>query len=305
MNASNRYHSSYSANVAASDNLDLIQITRKLIQYVQGRMRRILLIFSLCLVVSAAAYLLRAPVYESRLTAETENLQAARVVDLIQDLDKLLEQENYDRLAQYLDLKPKQLRRVEEIKVQKILGVKGREEQSKMFSLQAKVTDLGLLDTLDYGIGHYLSNNYYAKIRMELKRRDLKARISRIETEMAELDSAKGLSLEDLDIAPDNRLSFNLKAPANLSLELVQLYREKLRLQQELELAKEVSIIQNFVKFDEPVSPKVGVHVALAVVAALFIIGMMAFAEAVSSSGRTEQSMQPSEVRQTTDMLHQ
>jgi hypothetical protein len=277
----------------SEQNLNIVELTRSLIRYGIRHLYQILIVGLVCFVVSLGLYMQADEIYKSQLTAETYHLQAGRVVEMVKALDKLLYDKNYEKVAHDLNIPLASVKKLDEIEVTTIVGDKGREEEAKIFTLTAWVTDLAVLDTLDYGISHYLSEVPYAKQRMALRHQELKSQISRIETEMAELDSAKGLSLEDLDMAGQG-VSFNLKAPSNLSLELVELYRRKLALEKQLELAKEVSIIQNFTKFQTPVAPRKIVYFSIGLVVSLLVLGILAFFQAVFSEPFSDDTPAPS-----------
>lgn len=231
--------------------------------------------------VGLAIYYTTPKIYQSKLTAECMALPDSRVVDLINDLKKLTENGDVDQLAQKLGLTVKEADQIESIEALSSIKIDkeaiGVDEYllpsstSHIFSLIVQIRDNDILPKLQNGLVHYIGDNEYSKIRVKqfVKNRNDLGEI--IDKQLQKLDSAN--SKYEAKLLLREGPNITLAHPGDFRMLIVQLLERKLQLDNEIELADPVRVIQNFTVFKKPVAPKrLGLIIQYVVIANVILL---------------------------------
>lgn len=207
---------------------------------------------------------LKKPVYRSRLTAECMSLPDARTVELILDLEKVRQNEDWDQLAAALGITPGEARLVKKIEPFSSVSIdkvaKGvddyllpTQDVSYVFSVEIRVKERNdLWKKIQAGLLRHLAANGYSKTRVDRfleNRRNLAASITR---EIHKLDS---LNMLYAGKVIGSQTSSTLTSPGDYKTLVINLIERKLAVEDELRFAEPVRIIQPFTIFRNPVEP--------------------------------------------------
>lgn len=243
-------------NIDPDDEIDLGELILNVSHIIKRNAKLILGLVIIGLVIGLAFYFLSGRTYRSSMVLSSGMLTAANGSSLINTLDRLIEEGNYGLLSQKLNLTEDQVKLLGNIEVSSISEEADEDITENIFRINVEVNDNDVLDSLEYGIIHYLENNTYVKRRIEIKRENLEALINKISHEMQEIDSLKDNVTENM-VANAEGMSFVMVDPVNIYREGIALFEQELNLQRELALVDNIQVIQSFTRFDMPVSPRI------------------------------------------------
>lgn len=247
----------------APDEIDLVGVFVRTIRFfiTNGR------VFLVCTILGLSAalgyYKLKPPVYKSRFTGECMSIPDARAIELINDLDGLRANRDWELLSKKLGMTIDQVRLIKKLEPLSNVAIdkeaKGLDdyllattEVAYKFSVIAKVKDNKVLPFLQKGIIKYLSDNEYSTIRVNRFIENRKSLLNFVEYELKKLDS---LNLLFANKIVNSSSSTSLSSPGDFKAMVIALQEKKLMIQDELRFASAVRVIQGFTPFKEPVEP--------------------------------------------------
>lgn len=247
----------------APDEIDLVRVFVRTVNFFKTNGTIFLLACFLAAGASAGYLFLKKPVYESRFTAECMSLPDGRTVELLNDLEKLRENEDWELLGRKLGMLPADVALIR--KFEPLSNVAMEREAKKVddyllpttevaykFSLIVKVKDNRILPLLQKGVIKYLSENEYSTVRVNRFIENRKALLQAIDEELKKLDS---LNLLFADRLVRGSQGTTLVGPGDFKAMVIQLKEKRLSVEDELRFAQPVRVIQGFVPFKNPVEP--------------------------------------------------
>lgn len=206
------------------------------------------------------------PLFVSKMSAASMHLSDGRVIDLIADLDQLIKDRDYRQLAGKLELEESVVERIYQLNAISIneadenRGIEVtefKESKSNVFSIVAKISDLAVLPDLQVALVGYLANNKYAKRKFVVYIESLKDNIKTLDRNINELDSLTTYLYKDLLLekgksgAQELRL-LTTSSPSQSFIDIAKLNELKRNYEDQLALASEVEVIQDFTPFSKP-----------------------------------------------------
>lgn len=253
-----------SKSTSTSDEVDLILILMNVIGFLGKTWWYFIVATLVGIGVGLTIFYTTPKVYQSKLTAECMALPDSRVVDLINDLKKLTENGDVDQLAKKLGLSFKDADQIESIEALSSIKIDkeaiGVDEYllpsstSHIFSVIVQVRDNDVLQKLQQGLVRYIGDNEYSQIRVKQFIKNRNDLVAIIDKQLQKLDSANSVYETKLLIKEGPNIT--LSHPGDFRILIVQLLERKLQLDNEIELAEAVRVIQNFTVFSKPIAPK-------------------------------------------------
>lgn len=247
----------------APDEIDLVRVFVRTIDFFKENSLIFILACLFAAGASAGYLFLKKPVYESRFTGECMSLPDGRTVELLNDLEKLRENEDWQLLGEKLGMLPADVALIK--KFEPLSNVAMEREAKKVddyllpttevaykFSLIVKVKDNRILPLLQKGIIKYLSENEYSSVRVNRFLENRKALLQAIDEELKKLDS---LNLLFADRMVRGAQGTTLVGPGDFKAMVIQLKEKRLSVEDELRFAQPVRVIQGFTPFRNPVEP--------------------------------------------------
>jgi hypothetical protein len=226
------------------------------------------------LIVAYIVYLLLLwfkPIYTSKLILTSYRLTNDICHQIISTLEELADDEdNAPMLAKILNLSEKEAEQIHDIwygnlneKIEKLY--KDSVAMNLPFIVHVEVYDTAILDKLQRGIVNYLENNEFAAKRKILARQTLDSLKAEVHRNVKQLDSLKK-TVEQSIIPRSSGTGIILGEPihpVSIYDKAIEMYRSKLKIQEDIALLTNVEVIEGFVKFIKPEWPKLWLNLLL------------------------------------------
>jgi len=249
-------------SVGSNDEIDILLLVNKLFNLLKRRY----LILVLSVIIGAcfgwSSYLVQKPLYKSTLIGNSEILRNEYVSLLFKNLNDLLKEGNHEALSNYLKVTNEQAMSIVKIEASPVILKEGNDQSNSdklvnTFQIDITTLDPSKLDTIQSGIIYYLQNNDFVKKRVVLQKDLYQKLIVKIDIEVSKMDTIRNTMVRMKPTAG----GVTYLDPASINNTIVALYERKLILQNALETLNQVLIIQNFIKYDRPVSPILNFYV--------------------------------------------
>ena len=230
--------------------------------------RRILLVFSLLLLsifLGYAAYYVTKPYYNSSMTLVLANIRNEFIQDQLNKLSEMIEDNNFEAVAERLDITPGAAREIRAMKFINLDQERIAEDSvltGSPFKIEISIYDPQLFETLEPGITNYLENNRYFARQKQIKQRQVANMISKLKGEISSIDSLKTNVSEPR--GPVNGFVYGQPIdPTNLYRESISMYKEQVELESDLEKLANVEIVTGFIPRLKPSGPRLRYYLAI------------------------------------------
>ena len=171
----------------------------------------------------------------------------------LQHLNKLIHsKEDFALVANRLQISRQDAEEIANLTAEKIAG-EHQDSSGQFFTIHLRITDNTVLDTVQAGIIHFLENNQYSVIRKETKRASLNKLKVNLEKNILSLDSLK--TVLSAGIIPKNYGQGIILGepinPVSIYQADVALFKEQLKIYENLERLDNIEIIQPFIKIEK------------------------------------------------------
>lgn len=261
-----------------SDEIDLGELLLKLFKIV-NRNKLILIIFTaLGMAGGLTRYYLKVPVYESSMMLRSDILTEAYSETLTDNLKRLIEERNDALLSEKLSITAEEASHLVDIKVESVEEANTPVGAVKniIFLISVEITDNGILDNLQAGIVNFLENNEFVKKRIDLRRKRFEALVSQVNKEIKEIDSLKKRMNEGI-IYNQQGASLVVLDPSNIYEKALNLFKEELTYQENLELIDSIQLIEGFTAFNKPIAPRLSISGGSGLLVGLFLALIIVF----------------------------
>ena len=258
-----------------TDEIDLVEL---LARFVRVLWRHAVLIVG-CVVVALGLSvwigLAKPKVYESRMMIYSDILTESYCDQLAENLSALIKDENYDLLSKRLGMSPEQASKLRRVQIEGTLEGQVSEAERNFVVVVVRTVDNSILPDLQEGIMQYISEKDFVKVRTEEKKRFYKELIARVGEEIEKLETVK----QRISAGEFRQVSgMVMMNPADIYRQTVELFKEKLTLEEELRLVNSVQLVEGFSPVKRHVSPKLSLLVSggllLGLVFAFLILGL-------------------------------
>lgn len=237
------------------EDIDLGKVFIKFFFLLKRRFK-VLLGFSLLGISVALVYFIMTPkIYYSSMTISTGMLTTFNSKSLFSTLETLIREGNYPILSKKLNLTIDEVKTITSISVNSLAKDEEVADKANLFQIEVNIKDQSVLDRLQSGIIYYLEENPYVKKRINLKKKNIKALLGKIDQEMNGLDTLKEKLGANINLSRDNNVV--ILDPVNAYKESIALFQQELELQSELELVDNIQVIEDFTLFERTVSPRI------------------------------------------------
>lgn len=270
----------------APDEVNLTEILFSVIRYFEVQKFMLLAFTAMGLGAGGAYYALKPNQFESKMVAECQALTDGRIVDLLLVLEKLRENKDWSTLSQLLNMPQNQVDKLKKLEPISTIGIEKKArgvddyllpttETSYQFGLSVLVKDNAILPALQKGIVQYLTDNPYSKIRVDRFLENRKTLLAFINREIQILDSLN-LRFAQKAVSPGSQNQL-LVGPGDYKAILIDLKERALSVEDQIEYAGAVRIIQPFSAIKNPVEPNLK--------QALLLFGLLGFGLGIVFTG--------------------
>ncbi|HRN54929.1 MAG TPA: hypothetical protein PLL71_00680 [Agriterribacter sp.] len=236
-----------------ADELDLLVLLHKGLHFF-NKFRKILIFFTILGFISGSIiYILLPRVYTSSLMIQSDFLSNTEQVEIIKNWNTLLSQEQYDPLPNQLHCPIPILAEVTKIEAEEIK--KGGATSQNVFKVQVWVKDTTILEQLQECIVQGLKNNEYIQSRVTTKRAGLLQLVNRTKEEIGKLDSIKSSIANNIKAGNKSASSFIIDI-SSVNTQMLSLNEKLVTYENELKFTEPLILLQKFIKFRKPESPK-------------------------------------------------
>ncbi len=265
--------------IASTNEIDLIELLLKGVRLIRDNFWLILAFFIVGSALGSAYYYSSTKVYESSMVISSEILTESYSKQLVASLNRFRREDNLHALAQQLNISDPVAKKIALITIKSPYPNEnevGKEDDRKYFLVTAEVYDLDILDELQKSLINYFENNDYVKTRVAQKKSDYRQLIDRSEQEIKDLEELKTkINTGQLFQDAKGSIVFDL---TQISTKILEISKQKLELQNDLELVNSVHVIDGFKRFETPIRPKLGLNlIAGSLVGVLFVGLLLAF----------------------------
>lgn len=259
---------------ANKDEIDLVELLVKGVLLVKRNLLSIIIFFIIGSGLGFMYAYITPKVYESNMMLSSGILTESYTKRLVENLNKLISEKNKVELSNRLSLTLMETEELGKFKIEPIKEKSSTEESdNSAFLITVELQDELLLPKLEKGVVNYLQDNDYVKVRVEHSKNYLKQLIVKVEEEIRSLESFKSSIYNGKFFQSTNgNVMFD---PTTVNSKILDLTKEKISLEQTLELANSVQIINSFTKFDKPIWPKKSVSMIAGAAFGLFLVGLL------------------------------
>ncbi|UII22638.1 Wzz/FepE/Etk N-terminal domain-containing protein [Fulvivirga ligni] len=230
-----------------TDEIDLGELLVKIKRSIISHRLLIIALSILGLIVGVVLFYSKPNVYESEMVIYSEVIEETLISTIGENLDKIVSDRNHKNLANKLSLPDSIAAAISSIEID--LDQNQKNKKGSFFTIRVDASSNAYFNQINAGIINYLSSNEYVKKRVTLKKENYQNLISKLNTEIGQIDSLKG-NLSGLD---NRGRDVTILSPSMVYETLITLYKDQLDANESLELAEGVEIIDT-IDYSRPVS---------------------------------------------------
>jgi hypothetical protein len=259
-----------------ADEIDLLELLAKFVITIQSNFKLIVGAFVVGSLLGLAYNQFVPKTYESRMLVSSEILTESLSKTLAVDLFQLIKENNVTTLSSKLSISPEVASKISKIEIsnanEKSDGIK--EEEKINLTVTCQTSDNTIWPDLQTGIVNYFENNDYVKIRVEQKRNYSTEIIKKIDKELIDLNELKS-RIANGQTATSGKENLVLFDPTTVNTKIIEMSKERIKLQDDLETVNSVQVVEGFTVFQKPVSPKLSISLAAGSSFGIFIVALI------------------------------
>jgi hypothetical protein len=242
------------SDVEQDDEIDLMLLLTNAIHFLKKNSKVFILFLLLGLIIGSLSFYLLPRVYKVNMLADSRILNGEEVIAIVDSWQDLLKKGEYNLLSRKFNISVKEVESIKTIEAETNKRI-ARDQERNAFLIKLEVFDNSSLDSLQSGIIYALKNSDYIRRRIETQRENLELLKSKINNEIAELDSIK-LSMHKLLRTGGNSANPFLTDPSSVNLHIVSLYEKQLKIAEEIKFLEEIQVIEGFTRVEKADKPK-------------------------------------------------
>lgn len=260
---------------ANKDEIDLVELLVKGVLLVKHNIIQIIVFFVIGSGLGFTYASLAPKVYESKMIVSSSILSESYCKKLFETLNTLIKEKNYKALSAKLKATEAEVEELGEFQIESLNEklIISPDKDNTSFLVSVKLTNKNLLPFIQSGLIGYLQNNDFVRIRVEHNKSYIKQMIAKVQKEIESLENFKSSVY-------DGKFFQSVKGgvmfdPTTVNTKIIDLTKEKINLEQSLEMVNSVEIINGFTKFDKPIWPKKSVSMVAGATFGLFLVGLL------------------------------
>lgn len=259
-----------------SDEIDLLELLARIVISIKSNFKLILGAFLVGSLLGLAYYQFVPKSYESRMLISSEILTESYSKTIAEDLNKLIRERNIESLSSKLKITPKEALALGKLEVKNAIEkADGRKEEEKNYlTISCQTSDNSIWPSLQNGLISFLENNDYVKIRVEQKKKYFTQVIEKIDKELVDLNDLKS-RIANGQVTQSSKDNLILFDPTTVNTKILDLNKEKINLQNQLEIVNSIQVVEGFTVFEKPVSPKLSISLVAGSSFGLFFVALI------------------------------
>jgi hypothetical protein len=258
-----------------SDEIDLVDLFLKVVIVVRKNFFLILLFFVVGTAIGSLYYYSSKKIYENNLLIRSSILAEASSEKIIDNINAYLREGNITGLSSLLDIKPELAGNINSVEIENVVNEKAtpsEEKNGSIFIITIRVYTQDQLPEFQSAFINFIENNEFVKVRVEQNKKNLTQLLKKVDVEIASLEDFKtrvyqGNFFKDVN----GNFSFD---PTTVNSKILDLTNQRLEYQNQLDLVESVQVIQGFVPFEKPVSPRLSLSIAAGAFFGLVMVGV-------------------------------
>ena len=257
-----------------NDEIDLVELLVKIVLVTKRNLLSIMVFFLVGTGLGYAYASLAPKIYQSKMLVSSDILTESYSEKLIESLQNLIQEGNYDLLGAKINLSPEETKQIGKLVIESALKDKpSKEDEKRFFLITVELKDLSLLSKIEQGLLLYLQENDFVKIRVEQRKNYFRELIKKVEEEIQSLEGFKERIYQgNFFESSKGSVMFD---PTNVNSKILDLNKEKINLQNGLELVSSVQLVEGFTRYEKPVWPKKSVSLTAGATLGLFLVGLL------------------------------
>lgn len=259
-----------------SDEIDLLELLARIVISIKSNFKLIVGAFLIGSLLGLTYYQYVPKSYESRMLISSEILTESYSKTIAEDLNKLIREGNIESLSSKLKITPKEALALGKLEVKNAMEkTDGRKEEEKNYlTISCQTSDNSVWPSLQMGLINFLENNDYVKVRVEQKKKYFTQVIEKIDKELVDLNDLKS-RIANGQVTQSNKDNLILFDPTTVNTKILDLNKEKIKLQNELEIVNSIQVVEGFTVFEKPISPKLSISLSAGATFGLFIVALI------------------------------
>jgi uncharacterized protein YneF (UPF0154 family) len=259
-----------------SDEIDLLELLAKIVITIKSNILSIIIAFVTGSILGLCYYQFVSKTYESQMLISSDILTESYTKTLVTDINKLIDEKSFSVVSDRLKLKATAAAQLEKIIIKSTIedsdGVK--EVDKNYLTIICQSGDNSIWPSLQIGLIDFFESNDFVKIRVEQRKKYRNQIIEKIDKELIDLDVLKDKIANGQmgQAGKDNLILFD---PTSVNSKILELNKEKLGLQNSLEIANSVQLVEGFTVFEKPVSPKLSISLVAGASVGLFFVALI------------------------------
>lgn len=257
------------------DEFDLYELFFKGVEIIRGNFWLIVTFFVAGTLLGLSYYYSSTKVYETRMVVSSSILTRSYAEALIDKLNRHRRELNIKAIMQSLNVSEPTAKNIMRLDTEVVSQIDETKEPER-FIITAEVLDQDILPDLQKGLVHHLANNEFVKVRVEQNKKYLNQMIAKFDEEIKDMEvwKEKIISGEFFQRTQGN-VMFD---PTTVNSKILELTKERINLQNNLELANSVQVIEGFTKYERPVRPRLSISlISGSFVGLVFVSILIAF----------------------------
>lgn len=259
-----------------SDEIDLLELLARIVISIKSNIKLIVGAFLIGSLLGLAYYQFVPKSYESRMLISSEILTESYSKSIAEDLNKLIKEKNIQSLSSKLSITQAEALALEKLEVKNAIekADSRKEEEKNYLTISCQTSDNSIWPSLQNGLISFLENNDYVKIRVEQKKKYFTQVIEKIDKELVDLNELKSriASGQVTQSSKDNLILFD---PTTVNTKILDLNKEKINLQNQLEIVNSIQVVEGFTVFEKPISPKLSISLSAGASFGLFFVALI------------------------------
>ncbi|MBL6449848.1 hypothetical protein JMN32_26285 [Fulvivirga sp. 29W222] len=257
-----------------NDEIDLTELLVRIKNVLFKNKITITLLTLVGLLLGFGYYSLKPPVYESEVVVRAAILNQALIEVINDNLTQLIKENNHKALADRFNISVEFSGEIKSVEIRPADKLADKRLDYAFYVVKVESGSNDHWSELEQGVFYYLSNNPYVKRRIELKAKQYKDFIDKLDFEISQIDTLKKNLYKSQSLGKDNVIMMN---PGEVYTALLELIQQKQRLEEDLAFNQAIEVVEDFDTYKRPVSPKLGISIAVGGLLGLFAGLLIAF----------------------------
>jgi hypothetical protein len=235
--------------------IDLLNLLLQFVNLVRENFWLILTFFLIGAGLGSASYFTARKVYENKMVISSEILTRPYAEISIDRISTYLGEGNREAIAKDLKLSPEIVEELSDFSIESLTESEDPKEADR-FILTAETYSQEVLPDLQKALVAYFENNEFVKIRVDHNKKLYTQMISKVETEIRDMEGWKQKIMSGAFFQNANGVIFD---PTTINSKIIDLTKERISLENSLALVNSVQVIEGFTPFQKPTKPKLSI----------------------------------------------